>query len=661
MRVKLSLVGSARPSEYIFEDNGGTFGRSLKCQWVLPDDERILSAVHGRVALENNKFMLIDESTNGIFLDGRQQPLGRGNGVAIVSGLRFRAANHLIEAQILPARETSPFVNSPMQNHALPREHLPYSAAPSAEQALRERSNMGDIWGRQSQDPLAYLGPEPAIGGMMPAPSAAALPYGDPAPAPPPQQPDPFAGYGSPPPAAPVPPSYIPHVPAPNPGEPPQYGFAPQPQPTIQSIPAAFDPVRQWPTAAAPAPLQPPMPRLPQQPLPAQMAPAAAAPQKLIPDDFDPLSILAGPARRREQQNPWNPAPVQATPVPVAPVIPPDHPLFPTAQPTQPSPVAAQPASPLPREPLSPSLMADVKRLSEPAAMRVSEPQASSGDFDAVEAMKARREERKARLIEKAAGNNAPSRPAALAPAHAPNATTATLPPLPAPPVAALPNPLAPNTAQPPAAARPASTPIDSEAVVALFTGMGLPGARIATQRQLQVMQEVGEMVRAFSDGLVQVLAARRMVKSEFRMDETRVEPEENNPFKHFKITELALDELFVTRTGGYQAPAEAAASAFDDVKEHVMLTMAAMQRAIKLLFERLSPEAVTRDSEADSAHRIRGLGGRKGKWETYVETHQRMSGNFDGVARQLIAEAFAQVQEEQARRVASQYWENRK
>ncbi|MNL48080.1 hypothetical protein D3C87_1709090 [compost metagenome] len=143
-------------------------------------------------------------------------------------------------------------------------------------------------------------------------------------------------------------------------------------------------------------------------------------------------------------------------------------------------------------------------------------------------------------------------------------------------------------------------------------------------------------------------------------MDETQVQPEENNPFKHFKIAELALDELFLTRSGGFQAPAEAAGSAFEDVKQHVMLTMSAMQRAVRLLMERLGPENTAREDEGGSL-RIRGLGAGKGKWESYVETHSRMSGNIDAVTRQIIAEAFAQVQEEQARRVASQYWESKK
>ena len=143
-------------------------------------------------------------------------------------------------------------------------------------------------------------------------------------------------------------------------------------------------------------------------------------------------------------------------------------------------------------------------------------------------------------------------------------------------------------------------------------------------------------------------------------MDETQVQPEDNNPFKFFRVAELALDELFLTRKGGYQEPAEAAKSAFEDLEQHTVLTMSAMQRAIRLIFERLSPNAMTGEAEEQGGLRIRGLGARKGKIETFTENYERMNRNIDGVARQVIAEAFAQVLEEHARQRAKERWEKK-
>jgi type VI secretion system FHA domain protein len=225
------------------------------------------------------------------------------------------------------------------------------------------------------------------------------------------------------------------------------------------------------------------------------------------------------------------------------------------------------------------------------------------------------------------------------------------MPPPPAPAIASF--------AEPRAAAGTNGSP-DSALVAAFLEGMGFPDARLSPTEYGRLMREAGATVRAMAAGLILLLSARRMVKSEFRMDETQVQPEENNPFKFFKVAELALDEMFLTRAGGYQAPAEAARSAFEDLEQHTMLTMSAMQRAIKLIFDRLSPEALTREADDGGGLRIRGLTARKGKLEAFTENHEKMSRNIDAVARQTIAEAFAQVQEEHARQRSREHWGNK-
>ena len=101
--LRLSLVGSGRPGSHVFGAEGGAFGRSQKCEWVLPDDERILSSVHGRLICKNGEFLLVDESTNGIFVNGLPEPLGRGNSIVLSNGTRFSAGRYTIEAHLVRA------------------------------------------------------------------------------------------------------------------------------------------------------------------------------------------------------------------------------------------------------------------------------------------------------------------------------------------------------------------------------------------------------------------------------------------------------------------------------------------------------------------------------------------------------------------------------
>ncbi|MBR0558412.1 type VI secretion system-associated FHA domain protein TagH [Ciceribacter sp. L1K23] len=576
MRLHLSTIGGDATS-HVFGPEGGVFGRSPKCDWVLPDPERILSSVHGRILFDTNRFILVDESTNGIFLGDRSEPLGRGNTIVLASGVTFRAARLIISAELLAA-DVKHTMSYPISFSA------PMTSTPQgAEQALREREVWGDLLGRNSQDPLAYLD-----GASGPAPMSATM------------------GPLTAPPATPI---------------------APMPISMPRGMPQISDPL--------------PTPELRDVALPVETPAPSARPAKLIPDDFDPLSMIVGP-----RGGPTSPSSFAASPAVAAEQRP-----LPT-----PSPAAALIPVEIPstRQPLAPELMADLARLDD---HQVVTPEARGGTadpLDAVEAMRARRVERKSRLIEKSAVAGLPPLPGTSA---APS--MASTPPTP---------PAFPSTATNPASSAPASPYVaaiateanSQEAAKALFRGMGFPDAVIPAGREMAVLHEVGEMVRAMSEGLVSLLAARKMLKSEFRMDETQVQPEENNPFKHFKIAELALDELFVTRSGGFQAPAEAAASALDDVKGHVMLTMAAMQHAIRLIVERLDPKLIARE-EDEGAARLRGLGARKGKWEIYSELHQRLSGNLEGMTRQIISTAFAKVQEDQARRSASQFRESNK
>jgi len=274
--------------------------------------------------------------------------------------------------------------------------------------------------------------------------------------------------------------------------------------------------------------------------------------------------------------------------------------------------------------------------------------------FDPLEALRSRREERTAALERKARGE------APLQPALSPRAALQPARPMPQQ-YPLMPEPMAPIPAAVHATAMPAAAPGREAVLAALYRGMGFPPSAKLPADGEKTAEAIGLMVREIAEGLVQLLSARQVLKSEFRMDETQMRPEENNPFKYYKIAELALDELFVTRSGGFEDPAAAAASAFADIQQYVMLMTSAIQRAMTLMFQRLSPEAIAREAEGDGGLRIRGLGGGKSKWETYVDAHGRMSGRLDGITKQIISEAFAQVQEEQARKSASEYWEKKK
>ncbi len=83
--------------------NGGTIGRAPGNDWVLPDPERFVSGEHAKIALEGGGYVLIDCSTNGTVLNGRE--LSRGARVQLGSGDVITIGSY--EISVLMEREAS--------------------------------------------------------------------------------------------------------------------------------------------------------------------------------------------------------------------------------------------------------------------------------------------------------------------------------------------------------------------------------------------------------------------------------------------------------------------------------------------------------------------------------------------------------------------------
>ena len=63
---------------HVFSVHGGSIGRSPDNDWVLPDPERFLSAHHASIDYQGGAYFLSDKSTNGVFVNDADQPVGHG-------------------------------------------------------------------------------------------------------------------------------------------------------------------------------------------------------------------------------------------------------------------------------------------------------------------------------------------------------------------------------------------------------------------------------------------------------------------------------------------------------------------------------------------------------------------------------------------------------
>jgi type VI secretion system protein len=83
-----------------FGQNGGTIGRSLESDWVLPDGQRYLSSRHASIDFRSGSYYIVDTSTNGVYVNGSEQPVGRGNPQRLFTGDRIRLGEYEISVEI---------------------------------------------------------------------------------------------------------------------------------------------------------------------------------------------------------------------------------------------------------------------------------------------------------------------------------------------------------------------------------------------------------------------------------------------------------------------------------------------------------------------------------------------------------------------------------
>lgn len=92
------LVGDDNIRE--FGDEGGTIGRSLQNDWILPDPDRYVSSRHATIDYKGGVYYLLDTSSNGVYVNDDVEPIGKGNPRRLFDGDRLRMGDFQIEVSV---------------------------------------------------------------------------------------------------------------------------------------------------------------------------------------------------------------------------------------------------------------------------------------------------------------------------------------------------------------------------------------------------------------------------------------------------------------------------------------------------------------------------------------------------------------------------------
>lgn len=105
MALRLSVISDQRDrlgdrSSIVFGVTGGSIGRALDNDWVLPDALRYLSGHHARVHFRQGGWYLEDISSNGVYVNDATNPLGRRAACALRDGDLLRFGEYQVRVRI---------------------------------------------------------------------------------------------------------------------------------------------------------------------------------------------------------------------------------------------------------------------------------------------------------------------------------------------------------------------------------------------------------------------------------------------------------------------------------------------------------------------------------------------------------------------------------
>jgi type VI secretion system protein ImpI/type VI secretion system protein len=206
---------------------------------------------------------------------------------------------------------------------------------------------------------------------------------------------------------------------------------------------------------------------------------------------------------------------------------------------------------------------------------------------------------------------------------------------------AAVRSPLSPPPAAMPAAAAPAG----EDALHAFLEGAGIadipPGIN-----PVAAMRALGESNRLLLGTLVRLLAARRALKSEFRISQTVIGARDNNPLKFEADEGEMIMMLMGAARRGFQGGPQAMIDACQSLEQHQIALLAGVRAALDYILQRLSPQEIEATAKGGGL-----LSGKAKQWERFQQLHEEMKRDVSNNLAGQVGQAFAAAYEAEASR----------
>ncbi|MFL6610481.1 MAG: type VI secretion system-associated FHA domain protein TagH, partial [Pseudomonas sp.] len=213
----------------------------------------------------------------------------------------------------------------------------------------------------------------------------------------------------------------------------------------------------------------------------------------------------------------------------------------------------------------------------------------------------------------------------------------------------------APQQQAPVSRVEPTATEVQSsqpDLLQAFLRGAGLDQLRLDKANAEAQMESIGRSYRLMVEGLIDVLRARSSLKGEFRIQQTMIQPVENNPLKFAPNVDEALLLLLRHGNQAFMAPDAAVRDSFDDLRAHQLAVMAGVEAAIKHLLARFEPAQL--EERMGKPGGLSGIfsGSRQAQyWQQFTELYSNISREAQEDFQDLFGREFSRAYEEHSTR----------
>jgi type VI secretion system FHA domain protein len=189
-----------------------------------------------------------------------------------------------------------------------------------------------------------------------------------------------------------------------------------------------------------------------------------------------------------------------------------------------------------------------------------------------------------------------------------------------------------------------------ADELATLWQALGIDASRMSETDRRRLLVEIGGTIREIADGLIQILAARQHLKSEFRVDQTVLRPTENNLFKFTRNADELLSLAMSNRNRVFLAMDQAAREALNDIKAHEMATLAAVQLAIRAVLDRFEPDKLARQAAQQASGRFDRLKLRSANarcWSFFKSMFANLAADADEASNRIFTAEFGRAYRE--------------